>query len=399
MTSEPASADVALFRVQQTGFGAPFPAVTPGGAGRDESPVRPYKPFSLSKTSMGATGGPGTGTTQAPGVATVTPSNNVGAAFTLQKSFIQYKGTITLYPSTAFKGYLSKSLLDYVNGEGRFRPNNPYGATTATTVDFYDNYTTATTTHGGLFGFSRNGYINIDPGPNRFGGTMRILYAPTSGFYQYISYFNPIFFKAYGSFACTKMGATCTEGFETGLGEVTSSGMVSRFLLGAKLYTYPTPTVMGKTKYRKIESPPAISKAYYLHLNVPWTTGKGTAYGVNSLYSVKPAQTGYDKAVGGSDITLTRTETDVTIMKGKTYYPTKKYYTKLTGVTRVVSMVRPRLTHGYTIPRVPTDPIFVQFQANRLAMMKVFFLPEPGSMLLIASGIVGVAGLALLRRR
>jgi hypothetical protein len=328
------------------------------------------------------------------------PGNPVGSPFTLQKSFIQYKGTITLYPSTAFTGYLSKSLLSYVNGKAHFRPNNPYGATTATTVNFSDNYSTPTTTHGGLFDFSRNGYIKIDPGPNRFGGTMRILHSPSAGFYQYISFFNPLFFKAYGSFACTKMGVTCTEGFETGLGEVTSSGMVSRFLLDPTLFTYPTPTPMGKSQYRKIASPPAISKAYYLHLNVPWTTGMGTAYGVNSLYSVKPAQTGYDKAVGGSDITLTRTETSVSYKgKGQTFYLTKKYYTKLTGVTRVVSLVRPRLTHGYQIPRIPTDPIFVQFQANRLAMMKVFFLPEPGSLLLIAAGVVGVTGLALLRRR
>jgi hypothetical protein len=400
MAAGSASAEGALFRVQRTGLGAPFPAVTPGGAGRDESPVEPYKPFSLSVTSMGATGGPGTGTTLAPGVATVTPSNAVGAKFTLQKGFINYQGTFTLYPSTAFTGYLSKSLLDYVNGQARFRPNNPYGATTATTVNFSDNYSTPTTTHGGLFDFSRNGYIKLDPGPNKFGGTMRLLHSPTAGFYQYISYFNPLFFKAYGSFACTKMGVTCTEGFETGLGEVTSSGMVSRFLLDPTIFTYPTPTPMGKAQYRKIASPPAISKNYYLHLQVPWTTGKGTAYGVNSLYSVKPAATGYDKLVGGSDITLTRTETSVQYKgKGKTYYPTKKYYTKLTGVTRVVSMVHPRLTHTYQIPRIPTDPIISNFQANRLQIMKVFFLPEPGSLLLIASGIVGVAGLALLRRR
>jgi hypothetical protein len=399
-TAQPASADQALFRVQRTGLGAPFPAVTPGGAGRDESPVQPYKPFSSTVTSMGATGGPGTGTTAAPGVATVTPLNAIGAKFTLQRSFIQYKGTITLYPSTAFTGYLSKSLLDYVNGEARFRPSNPYGATTPTSVTFSDNYGVPTTTHGGLFDFSRNGYINITPGVNRFGGTMRILYSPAAFFYQYISFFNPLFFKAGGSFICTKMGVTCTEGFETGLGEVTSSGMVSRFLLDPTVFTYPTPTPMGKTQYRKSASPPAVSKAYYLHLNVPWTTGMGSAYGVNTLYSVFPASTGYDKQLGGQDITITRTETEVSYKgKGQTLYLTKKYYTKLTGVTRVVSMVRPRLTHAYTIPRIPTDPITAHFQANRAQIMKVFFLPEPGSLLLIASGIAGVTGLALLRRR
>ena len=400
MTAVPASADLALFRVQRTGLGAPFPAVTPGGAGRSESPVEPYKPFFATATSGGATGGPGTGTTLPPGVATVTPANAVGAKFTLQRSFIDYQGTFTLYPSTAFTGYLSKSILDYVNGKARFRPNNPFGATTPTTVDFSDNYAVPTTTHGGLFDFSRNGYIKIDPGPNRFGGTMRFLHSPSALFYQYISYFNPLFFKAYGSFGCTKMGVTCTEGFETGLGEVTSSGMVSRFLLDPTLFTYPTPTPMGKAQYRKIASPPAISKNYYLHLQVPWTTGKGSAYGANDPYVPHPVSTGYDTQLGGVDLTLTRTYTAVSYKgKGKTYYPTKKYYTKLTGVTRVVSLVHPRLTHTYQIPRIPTDPIFSNFQANRLQIMKVFFLPEPGSLLLLASGIVGVTGLFLLRRR
>lgn len=398
--AEPVSADGALFRVQRTFLTAPFPPVTPGGAGRSTISVEPYKPFFLSKASTGATGGPGTGTTDYPGVATVTPSNAIGAKFTLQRSFIDYQGTFTLYPSTAFTGYYSKSYLDYVNGEARFRPNNPYGASTATTVTFYDNYAVPTTTHGGLFDFSRNGYLKVDPGPNRFGGTMRTLHAPTALFYQYISYFNPLFFKAYGSFGCTKMGVTCTEGFETELGEVTSSGMVSRFLLSPTLFTYATPTSMGKTQYRKIASPAAVSKNYYLHLQGPWTTGKASAYGANDPYIPHPVSTGYDTTLGGADITLTRTVTAVEYKgKGKTYYPTVKYYTKLTGVTRVVSLVHPRITHTYQIPRIPTDPIFSNYQANRVQILKVFFLPEPGSLLLIAAGVLGISGLALLRRR
>ena len=121
---------------------------------------------------------------------------------------------------------------------------------------------------------------------------------------------------------------------------------------------------------------------------------------MTSGYGAEPHATGYDKSLGGTDITLTRTYTAVEYKgKGKTYYPTKKYYTTLTGVTRVVSLVKPRITHVYQIPRIPTDPVFSNYRANRVQIMKVFFLPEPGSLLLIGSGIAGLAGLALLRRR
>jgi hypothetical protein len=407
VVGQPASADQALFRVQRTFLGAPFPAVTPGGAGRSILSLEPYKPWFFSITSMGATGA-ATGASSPPGVATVASGNPIGGAFTLPQGFIAYQGTNTLYPSTAFTGYLSKSYLDYINGQARFRPNNPYGATTTTqaTICFNGNYcdasgVTSTTTHGNNFNFSRSGYLDVQPGANRFGGTMRTLYNPASFYYQYISYFAPLFFKAYGSFGCTKMGVTCTEGFETEFGEVTSSGMVSRYLLGTTVFTYPTPTSMGKQYYRKLASPPAVSKAYYLHLEGPWTTGMADVYGAADPYLPHPNSTGYDTTFpGGKNLTLTRTYTAVEYKgKGKTYYPTAKYYTKLTGVTRAVSLVRPRITHTYLTPRIPTDPIVQNYAANRVAVMKVFFLPEPGSMLLIAAGVLGVSGLAVLRRR
>jgi hypothetical protein len=412
LDAKPASADQVLFRVQRSILQYPFPAVTPGGAGRSVYPITPYTPPTRSVTSMGKTGGPGTGTPMPAATAEVLASNPIGAKFTLPRSFLDYQGTFTLYPSTAFTGYLSQSILDYVNGQARFRPNNPYGATTPTTVTFHQNYplisTTAmgkkvyTTTHGGDFGFSRNGYLKIDPGTNRFGGTMRLLYRPTAEYYQYISYFNPLFFKGLGTFRCTKQGVDCTEGFETELGEATSSGMVSRFLLGTQIYTNtatPTPR-FGKTMYRKEVTPPAVSKNYYLHLQAPFTTGKVSAYGALDPYRPHPVSTGYDVQLGGADITITRTYTSVVYKgAGNTSYPTRKYYYPMTGVTRIVSLVRPRLTHVYQIPRISTDPIITNYQANRVQIMKVFFLPEPSAMLLLGSGVAGLAGLALLRRR
>jgi hypothetical protein len=100
------------------------------------------------------------------------------------------------------------------------------------------------------------------------------------------------------------------------------------------------------------------------------------------------------------DTTITRTETAIVYKGVGNYtYPKKVYHTTLKGVTRVVSMVKPRLLTVLKYPRIPTDPINSPFSGNRVQQMKVYFLPEPGTMLMLGSGIAGLAGLAFLRRR
>jgi len=406
LTPEPAQADKALFRVERKFFGAPFPSIktpqTPmgvdvyGGAGRFENYIEPFT-MATTPTSTWPRRLPA-------GVATVESMNPIGSKFTLPRSFIDYQTTVKGYASTAFPGYTSFSYVTYVNGQAHFRPNNPYGATTTTRVVFpttggnpTPNYgagapVTPTTTFGGRYDFDRAGSIFVEPGPNRFGGTMRFLYAPTSLFYQYIFYFDPLFFKAYGSFRCQRAGITCTDNFETNVGEATSSGMVTRFLL-------TTGTAMNKATTGGTAMDYVVSKNYYLHLLAPWTTGKVSVYNPLSTYFIKPALTGYDKQLGGADLTVTRTYTTASYMGGKvnySYMTTKQY---LANVTRVVSLVRPRLTHTYQRPRIQSDPIFSNFSAARTWTMKVFFLPEPGALLMLGAGIAGLAGLSLLRRR
>jgi hypothetical protein len=283
-------------------------------------------------------------------------------------------------------------------------------------VTFEHNYPGGTTvTHGGLFDFSRNGYIDIEPGGNRFGGTMRYLSDEKALFYQYLSIDDPLFFKAYGSFACTKQGVECTKSLEQTLGEATSSGMVSRFLLGNTIFTNTNTSTLrfaSMTQYRKKAyttsgSPPGvkniITKNYYLDLRGPWTTGMidvNITTGVSSMYGAHPTATGYDKTLGGSDITLTRTYTTVDYKGlGKTYYQTKKYYTTLKGVTRVVSLVTPRILHVYQVPRIPSDPILSNYAAPRAWIMKVFFLPEPTGALMLGAGFVLLLGLYRIRLR
>jgi hypothetical protein len=61
-------------------------------------------------------------------------------------------------------------------------------------------------------------------------------------------------------------------------------------------------------------------------------------------------------------------------------------------------MVRPRLVHTFTIPLDPLDPIRMTWSSTSAWEMDFHFLPEPGSTLMMASGLVVLAGLYRLRR-
>jgi hypothetical protein len=444
-----ALADTALFRVERKFYGAALPPVTtPGGAGLYEVYVEPY--VSLDKNGN---------YNYNPATAKVQPGNPIGGAFTLPTGFIDFIGTYTLTAKTAFPGYTSVSGLNYYNGPGYFQPS--FGATAPTRVVFPTtgnnpdpNYGTGqpnlpttggglcldgsppptgapsgggcgTTTFSGRYDFYRAGSINVTPGPRRFGGTFQMFYRPESFWYQYIFVNDPVFFKAYGSFRCQNPpGVTCYAGSVSNIGDITSSGMVTRFLLNNKGTgtgnrkqdntakattpatpngTFPTyggqgtPTGSGPASY-------IVAKNYYLHLIHPWTTGFASAYNPleTSPTPITPQLQGFDKSFGGIDYTVTRTywslNYNTTNQTVNTITTTYKQYLK--GVGRVVSMVRPRLKHVYEKPLDPSaDPITSNFQAARLYTMKVFFLPEPAGMLLLGAGIAIVLGLSRMRRR
>jgi len=219
---------------------------------------------------------------------------------------------------------------------------------------------TPTTKHGGRYDFSRGGSIQITPGANKFSGTMRIVYGPKAFFYQFIDYFTPNLYKAYGIFT----GPPSTD--YTNVGETTSSGGVTRFLL----------TPVGQKKATDGKGGFIHSQAHYLHTLAPWTTGKIRIYNPIGYYVTRLTATGYDN----------------------------KAPPKVDGLTptRVVSLVRPRLVHTYKVPSNPLDPITTNFQAARIWKMRVMFLPEPGEVALLVTGVAGLAGLvglARLRRR
>jgi hypothetical protein len=366
------------------------------------------------------------------GRADVEPGNPIGSPFTLPTGWLNYQATNTAFPSTAWTGYLTQIYYDYQNLKADFGPDNPYGVmgTAKQTITFMGtedgvpngyigNYplisTTAmgkkvyTTSHNGNLGFSRNGKIKITPGENNFGGTMRYLIDPVEHhWYQYKSVGAPLFFKGYFTSQCTRMGKTCsTPSFDTDVGEVHKYAQGVLKLLDATSITGPPTMRFSKTMYRPIATDPAASSdVYYFNLLAPWTTGTATVtnmVGQTSLYGAQVRGVGGDRypTAGEVDTTFTRTSTQVSY-KGEgygTFYPTKKYYSTLKGITRIVSLVRPRIVHAYIVPRIPEDPIFTNWQSNRVWFMDVYFLPEPSALLMLGSGIVGLVGLAFVRRR
>jgi hypothetical protein len=151
----------------------------------------------------------------------------------------------------------------------------------------------------------------------------------------------------------------------------------------------------------------------YLNLIHPWTTGfakvhnakgsgKGTIHRPTSPAAITPQAKGYDiDLYGEPKITITRVNTNSVWNKTSQTLTIKTHtYTDyLYGVGRVVSMVRPRLIHTYTVSVDPGDPITNTRQVARLWRLKVFFLPEPTGLLLLGAGIAALLGLSRMRRR
>jgi hypothetical protein len=370
--------------------------------------------------------------------AIVEPGNPVGGAFTLPTEFINFTGTFTITPKTGWPGYTTITKYDYYNGPGVFEPN--HGATGPTRVVFpttmgnpYPTYTstdqkwingnygdgnpvTPTTTFNGLYDMSRGGSITVTPGPRRFGGTFRLFYRPEAYWYQYIYYYTPAIYKAYGDFSCLDEGMfDCTPGtFKSSIGDTTAGFQATWYLLNvtgtgtgkqtrantAKATAPTTPYGTDRTPYGNASFITGMRR--YLNLIHPWTTGFAKVHNpVGSPNIITPQAQGYDISLGGADITVTHYDR---VQVWSPEYSSSSYYTTTTkkqylyGVTRVVSMVRPRLIHSYTV-RNTLAGLPNTWQAARLWSLKVFFLPEPGGMLMLGAGIAALLGLSRIRMR
>ena len=432
-----------LFRVEQSWHNYPDPPVTtPGGAGMYPGYIQPY----LTKNKAG------TRYLYPPGVAIVEPGNPIGGAFTLPTGFINLTGTwvFPLSPFTGWPGYTTYYYVSYYNGPGKFGPNN--GATGPTRIVFpttmgnpyptyngtlmkwtggnagYGSPVNPTTTFDGQYDMSRGGSISVTPGPRRFGGTFRIFHGPNAGRYQFIYYFSPAIYKQYGHYICLDEGkfGCAPNTFVSDIGDTTANYQVTRFLLNVKgtgtggrlqsstakattatgLGGYPTANGQGTPNGEPASYVTGMQQ--YLNLIHPWTTGfakvhneKGSAWGTRNPGAITPQYQGYDISLGGADITVTRINKHLVWNKtlSTKVTTTDTFKQNLYGVGRVVSMVRPRIIHTYTVPLDPEDPIANTWQAARLWRLKVFFLPEPTGVLLLGAGVAVLLGLSRIRRR
>jgi hypothetical protein len=428
LVAGPALADTALFRVEQSWHNFPNPAVTtPGGAGKYQNYIQPY-------TDMGSKGA----YLYPPATANVESGNPVGGAFTLPQGFIDvaYAGTLT--PKTGRPGYTKMTHSVYYNGPGFFKKDNAHTGSTPSQILFpttggnsFPNYGTGqpitpTTTFDGLYDFSRAGSINVTPGPRRFGGTFRMFYKPEASWYQYIYYFTPALYKAYGEFGCLNNGVVCTPNnnkSNSGVGDLSTVYRGTRFLLnvqgsgtGGRLQSNTakatTPTAPGRDvpTINGQGTPGGGGPASYItgmqqYLNTihPWTTGTASVHNPGgSPFQITPKATGYDHSLGGADITVTHYDWNQQWNKSLSTLTTTTatYKQYMFGVGRVVSMVRPRLIHTYSTPLDPiTDPITATRSIARMWAMKVYFVPEPSGMLLLGAGVAGLLGLSRMRRR
>ncbi len=150
------------------------------------------------------------------------------------------------------------------------------------------------------------------------------------------------------------------------------------------MYKATTPT----TPYGKAPTPNGNASyitgaQQYLNLIHPWTTGFASVHNpIGSPNIITPQAQGYDTSLGGADITVTHTDWNQqwnkTLSALTTTTATFKQY--LFGVRRVVSMVRPRLIHTYTVPLdTSVDPITNTWQAARMWRLKVFFVSSDPS--------------------
>jgi len=408
LAPETALADTALFRVEQRWHTFPWPAVTPGGAGMDQGYIQP----NTTRTRKGEY-------LYAPATAVVAPGNPIGGAFTLPQSFLTFSVVGTLTPKTAWPGFTTTYYYIGYNGPGKFQPNFGSSASQLRLVfpttggNPTPNYglgspLTPTTTFGGRYDMSRRGSINVTPGPRRFGGTFRLFFAPEAGWKQYIDYWSPALYRGYGYYLCFDDGMyDCTPDTFASEPGTTAIYLGVRWLLtekGKAKATTPTrpngtvPTPYGNASYLR-------ASGHYLNLIHPWTTGFASAVVYSARYqswSFFPQAQGYDTSFGGADITVPHYDWNQNWNKTLSTFTTTTQTTKqyLKGVTRVVSMVRPRLTWTFAVP-LPSDPRPIRqiWDFPRLWGLKVFFLPEPAGMLMLGAGIAVLLGLSRLRRR
>ncbi len=259
-------------------------------------------------------------------------------------------------------GYpVSNYYYSYYNYKGVFLPQNPYAPTTTESVNRLANTPGFTTTQfNNQYAFYRPGSFQVTPGPNRFGGTMRFFAGLNARYYFFATVTEP----------CCSRGAGHV--YRTGTGPYGSP-------TGALDSSEYSPQTVGQTHVRwtaKREHTALTTgggdliqrRSVYFYTTGPWTTGMIEGFQSGGFYVSSAAVTGYDN----------RTEN-------------REFGT--------MSLVQPALTHQFLTSFNPGDPITSPWHNVLIRQVKVTFMPEPGGILLMGAGVLGLVGVYRLRRR
>ena len=245
--------------------------------------------------------------------------------------------TFTNPPLTPF----SINYNDAYNAAWHVKRQHSAAPTTTTTVNIPDKTSTAV---GGDFYFPRYGVLRQTPGDHRFGGTLEMVSnlrtrgqfkATYGGYYSFTIMYN-----------ATPMWTAPS-----------AVGQYGFIFTGDLTHTY----LQYKGKPLAFELP-------VVGTHMPHTTGTQYVYKEFGYIKTKYTVTGYDNRTA-------------------------------LGLNGTLSMVQPTVLNYYAVTVAPPRNNFLLLTNAFVHRTNITFLPEPGSLLMLGSGILTLAGLFRLRMR
>ena len=272
--------------------------------------------------------------------------------------------TASCAPADCAPGYpVSIYYYSYYNYKGIFQPQNPNAATTTTTINRIANTPGFTTTQfDNKYAFARFGSIKITPGPNRFGGTMRYFWGLDARWYWILTATSPCCSRGYAHNYRTGKGP---YGSPTGMLDSTEYspqiiGGTHARTQGTIHHTYLTTGGSAMNAITRMEQ--------YVNTTAPWTTGTLEVFQSGGFYISRAVVAGYDNRTENREL-------------------------------GTMSLVVPWLAHQYITSFNPTDPVASPWHNTAINQVRVNFMPEPGGILLMSAGVLGLVGVYRLRRR